>query len=383
MGIVMEKTLIRKMIKKDLTDILIRLALVGFLVFMSVKVFSPFMGLMLWALILAVTVYPLHQKLADRLRGKQGQAAVILVFSGILFLGIPTVMLSSSLVNVVEDVHSDLKNDAIIIAEPDPSVAQWPIVGEQVYELWEQAAKNLPALIKEFRSKLEGLTKTVLGFAAGMAAGLLQFLLSMVIAGIMMAYGRSGSDRMLKIAKRLAGDKKGERLHKLSTATIRSVAMGVIGVSSIQALLFGVGFIFIGLPGAGIIALVILVFGIAQLPALIFTIPTVAFIWWSGDSTLSNVLFTVYFVLTGFVDNVLKPIFLGRGVDAPMPVVLLGALGGMITGGLLGLFVGAVFLSLAYVIFMEWVDDEDIDNKDIDNKELDNNDNPAAMIQEK
>ncbi|NOQ79215.1 MAG: AI-2E family transporter, partial [Gammaproteobacteria bacterium] len=159
------------------------------------------------------------------------------------------------------------------------------------------------------------------------------------------------------------GHKKGGTLHKLSTTTIRSVAMGVIGVSTIQALLFGLGFIFIDLPGAGIIALAILVFGIAQLPAIIFTIPTVAFIWWSGDSALSNVIFTVYFVLTGFVDNVLKPIFLGRGVDAPMPVVLLGALGGMITGGLLGLFVGAVFLSLAYVIFMTWVDDEDSDDE--------------------
>ena len=359
----MEKTQIREMIKKDLTDILIRMALVGFLVFMSMKVFSPFMGLMLWALILAVTLFPLHQKLANRLGGKQGRAATILVLSGILFLGIPTVMLSSSMVDFVQEVHTDFKNDSITIKEPAPSVAQWPLVGEKVYEVWGQAAKNLPALLKKLRPQLEDFAKSALGFAAGMAGGLFQFLFSMVVAGIMLAYGKSGSESMLKIIIRLAGHKKGGTLHKLSTATIRSVAMGVIGVSTIQALLFGLGFIFIDLPGAGIIALVILVFGIAQLPAIIFTIPTVAFIWWSGDSTLSNVIFTVYFVLTGFVDNVLKPIFLGRGVDAPMPVVLLGALGGMITGGLLGLFVGAVFLSLAYVIFMTWVDDEDSDDE--------------------
>jgi len=130
-----------------------------------------------------------------------------------------------------------------------------------------------------------------------------------------------------------------------------------------QALVFGVGFIFIGLPGAAIIALIVLVFGIAQLPAIIFTIPTVAYIWMTGDSSVMNIVFTIYFVIAGFVDNVLKPIFLGRGVDAPMPIVLMGALGGMMSAGLIGLFIGATFLSLAYVIFMAWVDDETQDSK--------------------
>lgn len=365
----LEKTLNREMIKKDFSDILIRIALIGFLVYMSMKVFSPFLGMMLWALILAVTLFPLHQKLADKLGGKQGRAATIFVLSGILFLGIPTVMLSGSMVDFVQQTHTKFKNDSISIKEPAPSVAQWPVVGKKVYEVWGQAAKNLPELLKKIRPQLEKFARGAVEFAAGMAGGLFQFLFSMIIAGIMLAYGQAGSEAMLKIINRVAGHKKGDTLHTLSTATIRSVAMGVVGVSTIQALLFGVGFILIDMPAAALIALVVLVFGIAQLPAIIFTIPTIAFIWWSGDSTLMNVVFTVYFILAGLVDNVLKPIFLGRGVDAPMPVVLLGALGGMITGGLLGLFVGAVFLSLAYVIFMTWVDeDEDDSELPVENK---------------
>ncbi|MCU7940471.1 MAG: AI-2E family transporter [gamma proteobacterium symbiont of Bathyaustriella thionipta] len=376
----MEKVQIREMIKKDLTDILIRMSLVGFLVFMSMKVFSPFMGLMLWALILAVTLFPLHQQLANKLGGKQGRAATIFVLSGIMFLGVPTVMLSSSMVDFIQQTHINYQSDSISIKEPPPSVAKWPVVGKKVYEVWAQAAKNLPDLLKKIRPQLEAFAKGALEFATGMAGGLFQFLFSMIIAGIMLAYGKSGSESMLKIINRVAGHKKGKTLHKLSTATIRSVAMGVVGVSTIQALLFGIGFIFIDLPGAAIFALVILVFGIAQLPAIIFTIPTVAFIWWSGDSTLSNVFFTVYFILTGFVDNVLKPIFLGRGVDAPMPVVLLCALGGMISAGLLGLSIGAIFLSLAYVIFMAWVDD---DSDDEITEALKNDDNLESLVEEK
>ncbi|MCW8928630.1 MAG: AI-2E family transporter [Gammaproteobacteria bacterium] len=370
----LEKNQIREMIKKDLTDILIRVALVGFLVYMSLKIFDPFMGIMLWALILAVIMFPLHQKLANKLGGKQGRAATIFVLFGIFFLVIPTVMLSDSLVVYVKETHSIFSSDSITIKPPNPSIAEWPIIGEKVYGAWEQAAINLPEFLQKMRPQLESFAKGALEFAAGLAGGLLQLLASMIIAGIMLAYGQSGSDSMLKIISRLAGHNKGIFLHKLSTATIRSVAMGVVGVSTIQALLFGVGFIFIDLPGAALIALVILVFGIAQLPAIIFTIPTVAYIWWSGDSSVMNIVFTVYFIIAGFADNVLKPVFLGRGVDAPMPIVLIGALGGMISAGLIGLFIGATFLSLAYVIFMSWVNDEEGASQKTElEPELDNN----------
>ncbi len=140
--------------------------------------------------------------------------------------------------------------------------------------------------------------------------------------------------------------------------------MGVIGVAFIQALLVGVGFILADIPAAGLLAIVVLILGIAQLPATLITLPVIAYIWWSGDSTMSNVFFTVSLVLAGLADNVLKPMFLGRGVDAPMPIILLGALGGMVTAGMIGLFVGAVLLALGYVIFMDWVADGEKEDSD-------------------
>jgi predicted PurR-regulated permease PerM len=164
---------------------------------------------------------------------------------------------------------------------------------------------------------------------------------------------------MQRIASRLAGPEKGPKLHVLSTATVRSVATGVIGVAFIQALLLGVGFIWAGVPGAGVLTFIVLLIGIAQLPAIIISLPVIAYIWWTGDSTGMNVVFTVYLVAAGMADGFLKPMFLGRGVDAPMPVILLGALGGMVTGGIIGLFVGAVLLAVGYQIFMEWVAEGD------------------------
>ena len=359
-----DNTLIRKALSKDLSDILIRFSLIAFLVVMSVKIFSPFLGLMLWAVILAVTLYPLHQRLAKRLGDKQGRAATVVVVSGLLLIGVPTAMLAGSTADFVHETYSAFQNNTITIKQPAPSVAEWPLIGKKLHTLWSQAANDLPALLQKMQPQLGNFSKSMLSFVGGAASGMFQFLFSLIIAGIMMAYGRSGSEAMLKIIRRLTGPKKGEQLYQLSTATIRSVSLGVIGVAFIQALLLGIGFVWADVPAAGLLAIIVLIFGIAQLPAAIISLPVIAYLWWSGDSTMSNVFFTIYFLVAGFADNVLKPLFVGRGVDAPMPVILLGALGGMVSAGLIGLFVGAVFLALGYVVFMDWVADGETEESD-------------------
>ena len=189
---------------------------------------------------------------------------------------------------------------------------------------------------------------------------MLQFLASLIIAGIMMAYGASGSQAMCNILTRLSGPTRGTQLHTLATATVRSVATGVIGVAFIQALLIGIGFMLAGIPAAGLLAMIVLVIGIAQLPALLISLPAIAYMWWAGDgSTTIHIVLTLYLLIAGAADNVLKPLLLGRGVAVPMPVILLGALGGMVSAGMIGLFVGAVVLAVGYEIFMEWVAEDE------------------------
>lgn len=353
---------LRTLITQDLTDVLIRMALVALMAYISLKIFSPFLGVMLWALVLAVTLYPLHQKLAAKLGGSQGKAATILVLAGMLVIDIPVVMMGSSVSGFAQQTQASFKNDTFSIRKPPESVAHIPIVGPRVHSAWKQAAEDLPNFIKKHKSSSQEFTKTALGFASGFISSIFQFFIAMVIAGIMMAWGKEASDNLLQISCRIAGNKEGAALHKLSTATIRSISLGVIGVAFIQALLFGVGLYLVDLPTAGLLTLIVLLLGIAQIPAVIVSIPVIIFIWFTGDSAIMNVVFTVYFVLAGMADNVLKPFLLGRGVDAPMPVVLLGALGGAVSAGLIGLFIGSVFLSLAYVIFMNWVHDGSIEN---------------------
>jgi predicted PurR-regulated permease PerM len=340
----------------SLMDVLIRAGLILAMAMLCYQVFSPFLTLMVWALILAVTIYPLHQALASKIGGKQGLAATLLVVVGVVLIVAPTAMLMSSLGDSVHQLVNDVQNNSLKIPAPRPGVEEWPVVGKKIHDVWSKAHADLPALVQSMQPKIGELAKTALGFVASIGSGLLQFMASFIIAGFIMAFGQSGSRASRAIFERIVGNARGSEFASLSTATIRAVAQGIIGVALIQAIIVGMALLVAGIPWAGVLAGIVLVLGIAQVPALIVTLPAIGYIWSSGDySTAAAIAYTVVLFLSGMADNVLKPLMLGRGVDAPMPVILLGALGGMAAAGILGMFVGATLMTLGYQIFMGWV----------------------------
>jgi predicted PurR-regulated permease PerM len=347
---------LEKRLSGRLLDVLIRAGLVFAMAVLCYQIFSPFLALMVWALILAVTLYPAHQKLARKMGEKQGLAATVFVLAGIVLIGVPTAVLMFELGDSVHHFIGSVRDNTLQIPAPSPSVADWPIVGKEVHGLWSRAHTDLPAVLQGLQPKLGDFTKNALAFVASTGVATLLFLASFIIAGIIMAFGESGARSTRAIFDRIVGTGHGEEFAKLSTATIRAVALGVLGVAFIQALVVGLFLMIAGVPFAGVLALIVLVLGIAQVPALLVTLPVIAYIWMSGEyGTGAAVTHTVLLFVAGMLDNVLKPLLLGRGVDAPMVVILLGALGGLATHGLLGMFVGATLLALGYQIFMWWV----------------------------
>lgn len=349
---------LRKLVTSDLTETLIKVGLIAFLAFVCVRVFAPFSSLVTLGVILAIAIYPLFQGLVRRLGGRRGLSATILVLSLLLLLGVPMVILGSSFASQISEVHQSFEKGTFAIPPPNPKLAQWPVIGERLHAAWSEAADNLPAYIQKNAEIIRGYLRKALLMAANAAGAVLMFLAAIVLAGVMMVYADASKRAAERILARLTNPAKGESLLKLSIATVRSVAAGVVGVAFIQALLLGMGFLFAGIPAAGVWAAITMLLGILQLPALIISLPAIGYLWWAddGSSTVMKVIFTVYFIVAGMADNVLKPLLLGRGVDAPMLVILIGAIGGMVTGGILGLFVGAVLLAVAYKLFMEWVD---------------------------
>jgi predicted PurR-regulated permease PerM len=340
----------------SLWDTLIRVGLIGVLAVLCFQVFSPFLHLVVWSIILAVTLYPVHQMLARRIGGRQGLSSTILAILGVALIVVPTWLLMNSFADSIQNIAASVQQNTTQIPPPREGVKNWPIVGKKLFDVWSDASANLPGLIQTMQPKLSALARQALSMVASIGGSMLLLLASFFVANILMAYGNSAARGGRAIFSRLAGSSSGEALARLVLSTIRGVALGIVGVAAIQALLIGLALLLAGIPLAGVVAIVVFVLGIAQVPALIVTLPVIIYIWASGQySTAAAVIHTIILLLTGVIDNVLKPLMLGRGIDVPMPVILLGVLGGMATSGILGMFVGPVVLALGYELFTNWV----------------------------
>ena len=334
-------------------EIAIRLGLIFLVLAWCLQILTPFISLVAWGAIIAVALYKPFLKLVEKLGGRRKLAVSLIAIIGIAIILVPVISLSSSMVDGATKLGTQVSDGSIHIPAPPEYVQDWPIVGEKTYKLWTDASQNLRSVLEQYPHQLAGAGKKLLGAAAGIGGGILQFVISFLIAAVLLTNAEGAGTSLRRLANRLTAD-HGDELIDMSTSTIRSVAVGVIGIAFIQALLGGLGMMFAGVPAAGLLAIVILFLAIAQLPPILVLGP-VAFYVFSAESTTVAVVFLIWSILVSSSDMVLKPLLLGRGVDVPMLVILLGAIGGMITSGIVGLFIGAVVLALGYKLFGVWL----------------------------
>jgi len=350
-------SVIRKVLAHDLMQVYVRLVLLLTVVWFSVETFAPFLALMLWSVILAVSLYPLNLWLSARLHLNEGKAAIVFIVIAVLLVGSPTIALGVSLADHVRGWVALLNEQAFQIPEANPAVADWPVVGPSLFDLWTRAHEDLMSAARMIQPQLIAGGRVVLGAAANTLLALVLFFVALLLAGFMMAHATRGTDLTRQLLGTFTSHQRGDEIQTLVVATIRSVSNGVVGVAFLQALALGVGFLALDVPAAGVLALLVLFLGVLQLPSSLVLLPVLAWVWLSsGGGTLANALGTIYLVVAGLADGLLKPYLLGKGVDTPMPVVLIGALGGMAAEGLIGLFVGAVMLSVGYKLLMNWVE---------------------------
>ena len=322
----------------------------------AISILSPFIDLVLWAAVLAVGLYPLHTMLTARLggRGKLSATAITLLLLAVVL--VPSGQLVASGVVEARELVEQAQAGELAVPPPPEGVRSWPLVGEHIFSVWTRASQNLEAVVRDRQEEVEVAAKWALSALTGLTGTVGQLLISILIAGAMLNTGESAMSFAQKLSCRLAGE-TGADFVRLTTATIRSVFVGVLGVALIQAAGAGVGLLVIGAPGGILWALAVLICAVVQLPTIIVLLPPI--VWaFATQSSFAAGVFLVWCLVVGTSDTFLKPLLMGRGVDVPMLVILLGAIGGMITSGLIGLFVGAVVLAVAYQLMMAWIEQD-------------------------
>jgi predicted PurR-regulated permease PerM len=337
----------------------VRLGLLLLLATWCFQIITPFIVPVIWGVIIAVAIYPLFTKLKSVLGERNKLAAVVYTLLALALLITPTVMVSDSLIETSAKFTEKYEAGELHIPPPNDSVKGWPLVGEKVHAIWQQASVSLEDTIKKYDSEVKKAGKAIVAGAAGAAGTILQFVLSIIISGILVANAAGAYDVTTKFFTRLTNNELGRTYADLTKATIRSVAQGVLGVAIIQATFSALGMMVMDVPAWGLWTLVILVLAIAQLPPILVLGFVCAYVFSVADTTPA-VIFLVYSLIVSSSDGFLKPLFLGRGMSTPMLVILLGAIGGMMMSGIIGLFVGAIVLALGYELFMAWLNKAEV-----------------------
>ena len=277
----------RSRVFHDALEVTIRIGLVLLLLLWCFLIVRPFLTPILWAFIIAIAVAPAFRWVAAALGGRRKLAAAIFVLLGLALFIAPVVNLSGTMIASIHKLAAAFSSGALKIPPPPEQIAEWPVIGERLSEFWSLSASNLEAAVERLAPQLKAVGGWLLSAAADVGLGLLQFIFSMVIAGIVLANGdrsRAGIERLMR---RLAGA-NGHRFTQLAESTIRSVAIGIVGVALIQSTLAGIGLVAVDIPGAGLWALVALFLCIIQLGPILVLLPAVVYVF-STAPTLTAV----------------------------------------------------------------------------------------------
>jgi predicted PurR-regulated permease PerM len=347
---------------RDVARIVLVVLFIGLMIVSSLWILQPFLGALIWATMIVVATWPLMLKVQAALGGRRWAAVTVMTLAMLFLLVAP---LTIAILTVI-DRRDEIVNLASSLSTTDvPPPPAWvegvPFVGPRLAEEW----RRLAAIgTEELATQAAPYIRQALTWFAGQAGSLglmvLHFLLTLIIAAILYSNGEAAALGVRRFGRRLA-DERGENAVVLSGQAIRAVALGVIVTAVVQSAAAGLGLAVAGIPYAAVLTTIIFVLCIAQIGPILVLVPAVAWVYWSGE-TLWGTLLLVWSIAVGLLDNVLRPILIRRGADLPLLLIFAGVIGGLISFGVIGLFVGPTVLAVTYRLLEAWI--SDIDHKD-------------------
>jgi predicted PurR-regulated permease PerM len=333
-------------------EVFIRMSLLTLMAITCFLILRPFLLLILWSIILAIATYPGYRWLTRSLRGREALAATVCTLLLLSVVIVPAVLLAGTLTGAARSLAADIENGTLHVPPPPANVERWPVIGKPLSKMWSEASTDLSDALSRLSPYLKGYAQRLLSTTASIGGTLLQFIIAIVIAGFLLTRSKANSDFSHLLFSRIFGE-KGPEFEDLAESTVRSVTNGILGVAVIQSVFAGIGFMVVGLPGAGMWAALFLVASVLQIGPLVM-IPAVIY-GFTITSTGYAVVFLAWCAVVGLMDNVLKPLMLGRGSKVPTAVIFIGVIGGFVAMGIVGLFVGAIILSVGYKLFLTWL----------------------------
>lgn len=330
----------------------VKIVLISIIAYWCFLIFRPFIVIIIWAMIIGIVTYPLYKLLSKKTK-KKGLSAFLIGAILMLLVTIPSVGIVGSIVENIKDLSTQIDEGTLAITPPKEEIREWPLVGDQIFAIWSDASINLETAINKHNDQFSKVFSWFARAVSGLIVDVMVSIVALIVACFFLFHSESIYKNATVFFNNLTYD-KGKEYTDMSRDTIMSVAKGLILIAVIQSVLSGLAFGLAGIPGAGIWAIVVLILAIIQLPVILLMIPLIVYVFAHSTTTVA-IIFTVAAVVIGLLDNILKPVLLGRGLKIPMLVILIGAIGGMILHGIIGLFIGPVVLAIGWQSYQTWL----------------------------
>ena len=339
----------------DLTRIVLGVLTIGGLALASFWVLRPFLLAGVWATMIVVATWPALRAVERRLWGRRSLAVAVMTLVMLLILAAPLATAVIGIAERTDEIVAWSKSlVGFLLAGPPEWVARLPLVGRKIAERWEAIAlASSEELTTQAAPYLRDVARWIIGQIGTVGTLLIQLLLTVIISAILYANGESAAAGVLAFTRRLSGP-AGERAAVLSARAIRAVALGIVVTALIQSVIGGIGLAVTGVPYPLLLASVMFLLGVAQIGPFPVLLGAVVWAYWASGTFWGTVML-LWAIVTGSLDNVLRPILIKRGADLPLLLIFAGVLGGLVAFGLIGLFVGPVVLSVTYTLLAEWV----------------------------
>lgn len=338
----------------------IKILILSILIIWSYLIVKNFVLLIIWSIIVAVALYPLYQKLIDLFKGKKkGLITTLFVLISLALVIVPSIKITQSIASSSKEIYQEFGKGTLEIPPPNSSVKNWPLIGDNLYNTWSSASQDMESFIKSHPEEVKISVGWFFDSFKGLMGSVLLSMIALILAGIFMSSADDGYKTGVKFMNKLVNG-KGVALMEMCTNTIRSVVKGILLVAVIQSILAFAGLSMIGLSNiAGILSILILLAAIIQIPVTLVVIPIIVYVF-SFANTTPAIIFAIYMVIVSLLDNVLKPMLLAKGLQTPMIIILMGAIGGMMFQGILGLFIGPVILAIVHRLYTSWVNETEM-----------------------
>lgn len=342
--------------RQSLVERAIGLALLALLIWLVLLIVQPFAGALIWAIVLAVALWPVFVRLRTAFGGRGGLAALVVTLVLLAVMVVPIVRLALDVGRQADELVR-LGDELLRARSPAPPawLAQLPLLGAWVESFWSTLLVDREAALGQLLPYLREIWPRLLEFGAGLGLVALQLLLSVLLTGLLLVHGELCADYVRRFVVRIAGE-RAEHLVDVAGGTVRAVALGVVGTAIVQALLALVGYLLAGIPAAGLLALLVFAFSVVQLPVLIATMPAALWLFYQEGVTPAAVLLAVWVVAVSLIDNFMRPYLISQGTPLPVLLIILGVVGGLLAFGPIGLFFGAVVIAVAHRLLLDWLD---------------------------